>query len=52
MRAARMDTCWPSTARTHAGRLVAAYGRAVHDPEGTLTHTFPSVPNPSRSVRR
>ncbi|WP_084039831.1 DNA-3-methyladenine glycosylase 2 family protein [Mycobacterium avium] len=30
-------------ARTHAGRLVAAYGRAVHDPEGTLTHTFPSV---------
>jgi AraC family transcriptional regulator of adaptative response / DNA-3-methyladenine glycosylase II len=30
-------------ARTHAGRLVAAYGRQVHDPEGALTHTFPSV---------
>jgi len=30
-------------ARTHAGRLVAAYGQPVHDPEGSLTHTFPSV---------
>jgi AraC family transcriptional regulator, regulatory protein of adaptative response / DNA-3-methyladenine glycosylase II len=30
-------------ARTHAGRLVAAYGQPAHDPEGTLTHTFPSV---------
>ncbi|WP_077102947.1 DNA-3-methyladenine glycosylase 2 family protein [Mycobacterium terramassiliense] len=30
-------------ASTHAGRLVAAYGRPVHDPEGTLTHAFPSV---------
>lgn len=30
-------------ARTHAGRLVAAYGGPVHDPEGALTHTFPSV---------
>jgi AraC family transcriptional regulator, regulatory protein of adaptative response / DNA-3-methyladenine glycosylase II len=30
-------------ARTHAGRLVTAYGRPVHDPEGALTHTFPSV---------
>ncbi len=30
-------------ARTHAGRLVAAYGRPVHDPGGALTHTFPSV---------
>jgi AraC family transcriptional regulator, regulatory protein of adaptative response / DNA-3-methyladenine glycosylase II len=30
-------------ARTHAGRLVAAYGRPVHDPEGALTHTFPSL---------
>jgi AraC family transcriptional regulator of adaptative response / DNA-3-methyladenine glycosylase II len=29
--------------RTHAGRLVAAYGQPVHDPEGSLTHTFPSV---------
>ncbi|GLE54233.1 DNA-3-methyladenine glycosylase 2 family protein [Mycobacterium montefiorense] len=30
-------------AGTHAGRLVAAYGQPIHDPEGTLTHTFPSV---------
>ncbi|CAM3972586.1 DNA-3-methyladenine glycosylase 2 family protein [Mycobacterium senriense] len=30
-------------ASTHAGRLVAAYGRPINDPEGTLTHTFPSV---------
>jgi AraC family transcriptional regulator of adaptative response / DNA-3-methyladenine glycosylase II len=30
-------------ARTHAGRLVAAYGQPVRDPGGTLTHTFPSV---------
>lgn len=30
-------------ARTHAGRLVAAYGRPVHDGAGALTHTFPSV---------
>lgn len=30
-------------ASTHAGRLVAAYGRPVNDAEGTLTHTFPSV---------
>ena len=30
-------------ARTHAGRLVAAYGRPVHDAGGALTHTFPSV---------
>jgi AraC family transcriptional regulator, regulatory protein of adaptative response / DNA-3-methyladenine glycosylase II len=30
-------------ARTHAGRLVAAYGRPIHDPEGALTHTFPSL---------
>lgn len=30
-------------ARTHAGRLVAAYGPPVHDPEGALTHAFPSV---------
>src|SRR6201997_3176892 len=30
-------------ARTHAGRLVAAYGRPVHDRGGALTHTFPSV---------
>jgi AraC family transcriptional regulator, regulatory protein of adaptative response / DNA-3-methyladenine glycosylase II len=30
-------------ARTHAARLVAAYGQPIHDPEGALTHTFPSV---------
>ena len=30
-------------ARTHAGRLVAAYGDPVHDPNGALTHTFPSI---------
>ncbi len=30
-------------ARTHAGRLVAAYGQPLQDPEGALTHTFPSV---------
>ncbi|MEB3981107.1 DNA-3-methyladenine glycosylase 2 family protein [Mycobacterium sp. 663a-19] len=30
-------------ARTHAARLVTAYGRPVDDPAGALTHTFPSV---------
>ncbi|MGA7051891.1 MAG: DNA-3-methyladenine glycosylase 2 family protein [Mycobacterium sp.] len=30
-------------ARTHAGRLVAAYGQPVQDLLGALTHTFPSV---------
>jgi AraC family transcriptional regulator of adaptative response / DNA-3-methyladenine glycosylase II len=30
-------------ARTHVGRLVTAYGQPVSDPEGALTHTFPSV---------
>ena len=30
-------------ARTHISRLVAAYGQPVHDPDGALTHTFPSV---------
>ncbi|MGA8330562.1 MAG: DNA-3-methyladenine glycosylase 2 family protein [Mycobacterium sp.] len=30
-------------ARTHAGRLVAAYGEPVHDADGALTHTFPSI---------
>jgi len=30
-------------ARTHAGRLVASYGEPIHDPDGALTHTFPSV---------
>ncbi|OBG26321.1 DNA-3-methyladenine glycosylase 2 family protein [Mycobacterium sp. E3198] len=30
-------------ARTHAGRLVVAYGAPVRDPEGALTRAFPSV---------
>ena len=30
-------------ARTHASRLVIAYGNPVHDADGALTHTFPSV---------
>ncbi|MDT5219783.1 MAG: AraC family transcriptional regulator [Mycobacterium sp.] len=30
-------------ARTHAGRLVTAYGQPIHDALGGLTHTFPSV---------
>jgi AraC family transcriptional regulator of adaptative response / DNA-3-methyladenine glycosylase II len=30
-------------ARTHASRLVFAYGQPIDDPGGTLTHTFPSV---------
>src|ERR1700737_3264070 len=28
-------------ARTHASRLVVAYGQPVHDPDGALTPTFP-----------
>lgn len=31
-----------AAARTHAGRLVTAYGEQVDDPEGGLTHLFPS----------
>lgn len=31
-----------AAARTHAGRLVVAHGRPVEDPEGGLTHLFPS----------
>ncbi|RLV50226.1 DNA-3-methyladenine glycosylase 2 family protein [Nocardioides mangrovicus] len=31
-----------AAARTHAGRLVAAYGTAFEDPEGALTHLFPT----------
>jgi AraC family transcriptional regulator of adaptative response / DNA-3-methyladenine glycosylase II len=31
-----------SAARTHAGRLVTAYGEPVADPGGGLTHLFPS----------
>lgn len=30
-------------ARTHAGRLAQAYGTAVTDPTGGLTHVFPST---------
>jgi AraC family transcriptional regulator of adaptative response / DNA-3-methyladenine glycosylase II len=30
-------------ARTHVGRLVAAYGQPVTDPAGGLTHVFPAV---------
>jgi len=30
-------------ARTHAGRIVAAYGQPVTDTEGGLTHVFPPV---------
>lgn len=32
-----------AAARTHAGRLVAAYGETVDDPAGGLTHLFPST---------
>ncbi|MFI2378501.1 AlkA N-terminal domain-containing protein [Streptomyces sp. NPDC018964] len=31
-----------AAARTHAARLVTAYGTPVDDPEGGLTHLFPS----------
>ncbi|KAF4406429.1 MULTISPECIES: DNA-3-methyladenine glycosylase 2 [Streptomyces] len=31
-----------AAARTHAGRLVRAHGEPVDDPEGGLTHLFPS----------
>ncbi|MCD7436918.1 helix-turn-helix domain-containing protein [Streptomyces lincolnensis] len=31
-----------AAARTHAARLVAAYGDPVDDPEGGLTHLFPT----------
>ncbi|OSC55444.1 DNA-3-methyladenine glycosylase, partial [Streptomyces sp. 4F] len=32
-----------AAARTHAARLVAAHGDPVDDPEGGLTHLFPSA---------
>ncbi|WP_405582550.1 AlkA N-terminal domain-containing protein [Streptomyces sp. NBC_01190] len=32
-----------AAARTHAGRLVTAYGEPVTDPAGGLTHLFPSA---------
>ena len=32
-----------AAARTHAGRLVRAYGETVTDPDGGLTHLFPST---------
>ncbi|UXY32801.1 AlkA N-terminal domain-containing protein [Streptomyces sp. HUAS TT20] len=31
-----------AAARTHAARLVTAYGKPVDDPEGCLTHLFPA----------
>ncbi|MFF4549465.1 AlkA N-terminal domain-containing protein [Streptomyces sp. NPDC001435] len=31
-----------AAARTHAARLVTAYGKPVDDPEGGLTHLFPA----------
>ena len=43
MRAVLGQQVSTKAARTHAARLVAAYGDQIHDPEGTLTHTFPSV---------
>lgn len=30
-------------ARTHAARIVAAYGEQLSDPDGGLTHTFPAI---------
>lgn len=30
-------------ARTHAGRIVAAYGKPVADADGELTHVFPAI---------
>jgi len=32
-----------AAARTHAGRLVRAYGEPVDDPAGGLTHLFPDI---------
>ncbi|MDG4668700.1 DNA-3-methyladenine glycosylase 2 family protein [Mycobacterium sp. 236(2023)] len=32
-----------AAARTHAGRLASAYGTPIADPDGGLTHVFPSV---------
>ncbi len=32
-----------AAARTHAGKLVQAYGEQVADPDGGLTHLFPDV---------
>jgi AraC family transcriptional regulator of adaptative response / DNA-3-methyladenine glycosylase II len=31
-----------AAARTHAGRLVSAYGEPITDPDGGLTHLFPA----------
>ncbi len=33
-----------AAARTHAGRLAAAHGEGVNDPDGGLTHLFPDPP--------
>jgi AraC family transcriptional regulator, regulatory protein of adaptative response / DNA-3-methyladenine glycosylase II len=32
-----------AAARTHAARLVAAHGTPITDPDGGLTHVFPSI---------
>ncbi|WP_304412148.1 AlkA N-terminal domain-containing protein [Parafrankia sp. EUN1f] len=32
-----------AAARTHAGRLVRAAGQPIHDPDGGLTHLWPTV---------
>ena len=32
-----------AAARTHAARLVGAFGERIDDPEGTLTHLFPTA---------
>jgi AraC family transcriptional regulator of adaptative response / DNA-3-methyladenine glycosylase II len=32
-----------AAARTHAGRLVTAHGESIEDPEGGLTHLFPTA---------
>ena len=32
-----------AAARTHAGRLVAAFGQPIDDPDGGLTHLFPTA---------
>jgi AraC family transcriptional regulator of adaptative response / DNA-3-methyladenine glycosylase II len=33
-----------AAARTHAARLVLAHGEPINDPDGGLTHLFPTVP--------
>ena len=38
-----VNRCRLKAARTHAGRIVAAYGQPVADVNGGLTHVFPAV---------